>query len=123
MNLNCLKLNTDKTELIYFGHYKQLKKCTVQEINVCEYMVNRKESICYLGLTMEKNLFKNHIFNINKKESYYLFVMGKIHRYLSINIVQEIGLALVMSNMDYCKGALCFSKCSVTTITNNSKKM
>ena len=49
MNLNHLKLNTDKTEFIYFGHYKQLKKCTVQEINVCENIVNRKESICYLG--------------------------------------------------------------------------
>ena len=62
MNLNHLKLNTDKTELIYFGHYKQLKKCTVQEINVCEDIVNRKESICYLGLTIDENLsFKNHI--------------------------------------------------------------
>ena len=28
-------------------------------------------------------------------------MMGKICRYLSINTTQEIGLALVMSNMDY----------------------
>ena len=33
-------------------------------------------------------------------------MMGKIHRYLSINTAQEIGLALVMSNMDYCNGML-----------------
>ena len=31
MNLNCLKLNTGKTGFIYFGHYKQLKKCTVKK--------------------------------------------------------------------------------------------
>ena len=123
MNLNHLKLNTDKTEFIYFGHYKQLKKCTVQEINVCEDTVNRKESICYQGLTMDKNLlFKNRIFNINKKASYNLFMMGKIHRYLSINTTQEIGLALVMSRHGLLQwGALWFSKLSVTNITNNSK--
>ena len=26
----------------------------------------------------------------------------KMHRYLSINTAQQIGLALLMSNMDYC---------------------
>ena len=68
MNLNCLKLNTDKTEFIYFGHYKQLKSAQGQEINICEDIVNRKESICYLGLTMDENLsFKNHISNVNKR--------------------------------------------------------
>ena len=103
MNLNHLKLNTDKTEFIYFGHYKKLKKCTVQEIKICEDIVNRKESICYLVLTMDENLsFKNHIFNGNKKSSYNLFMMDKIYRYLSTITAKQIGLALVMSNMDYC---------------------
>ena len=56
---------------------------------------------------MDKNLlFKNHIFNVNKKASYNPFMMGKIYRYLSINTTQQIGLALVMSNMDYCNGVL-----------------
>ena len=31
-------------------------------------------------------------------------MMGKVDRYLSINTAQQIGLALVMSNMDYCNG-------------------
>ena len=63
---------------------------------------------------MDENLlFKNHIFNINKKSSYNLFMIGKIHRYLNINTTQEIGLALVMSNMDYCNGMLYGSQNSV----------
>ena len=45
MNLNHLKLNIDKTEFIYFGHYKKLKKCTAQEINVCKDIENRKKSM------------------------------------------------------------------------------
>ena len=90
-----------------------VKKCTVK-INICEDIVNRKESICYLGLTMDENLsFKNHISNINKKASYNLFMMGKICRYLSINTAQQIGLALVISNMDYCNGVFYGSQNSV----------
>ena len=60
--------------------------------------------------------------NVNIKSSYNLFMMGKIIRYLSINTTQQIGLALVMSNMDYCNGVFYGSqKLSVTTVTNNSK--
>ena len=85
MNLKCLKLNTNKTTHLFWS-LQAVKKCTVQEINVCEDIVNRKESMCYLGLTVDENLsFKNHISNINKKSSYNLFMMGKICRYLTIN--------------------------------------
>ena len=63
---------------------------------------------------MEKNLlFKNHTFSVNEKASYNLFMMGKICRHLSINTAQEIRLALVMSNMDYCNGVLYCSQNSV----------
>ena len=63
---------------------------------------------------MDENLlFKNHILNVNKKSSYNLFMMGKICGYLSINTAQEIGLALVMSNKDYCNGVLYGSQNSV----------
>ena len=78
------------------------------------YTVNRKESICHLGLTMDNNLsFKNHISNINKKSSYKLFMMGKVCRYLSINTAQQIGLALVMLKIDYCNGVFYHSQNSV----------
>ena len=40
-------------------------------------------------------------------------MMGKICRYLSNNTSQEIGLALGMSNMDYCNGVLYGSQNSV----------
>ena len=42
---------------------------------------------------MDKNpLFRNHIFNVNKKASYNVFIIHKIHRYLTMNTAQEIGL-------------------------------
>ena len=72
---------------------------------------------------MDENLsFKNHISNVNKKSSYNLFMMGKIHRYLSINTTQQIGLDLVMSKMDYCNGMFYGSQNSVlqpSQITQN----
>ena len=123
MNLYCLNLNTDKTEFIYFGHYKQLEKCTVPEINICEDIVNRKESICYLGLTMDENLpFKNHISKINKNSSYNLFMMDKIHRYFKHQqcTTNRISSGYVKHGLLQW-GVLWFSKLSVTTITNNSE--
>ena len=97
-----------------FWSLQAVTKYTVQEINVSEDIVNRKESVCYLGLTMDKNLsFKNHISNDNKKSSYNLFMMDNICRYLSINTAQQIGLSLVRSNMDYCNGVFYGSQNSV----------
>ena len=77
---------------------------------------------------MDENLsFKNHISNANKKSSYNLFMMGKVCRYLSINTAQQIGLALVMSNMDYCNGVFYESQNSVLQLLqitqNRSAKM
>ena len=63
---------------------------------------------------MDENLsLKNHISNVNTWSSYNLFMMGKIHRYLSINTAQQTGLALIMSNMDYCNGVFYGSQNSV----------
>ena len=39
--------------------------------------------------------------------------MGEIHWYLNINTTQQIGLALVMSNMDYCNEVFYGSQTSV----------
>ena len=42
-----------------------------------------------------------------------IFIMGKICWYLSINTTQQIGLALLMSNMDYCNEVFYGSQNSV----------
>ena len=56
MDLVKLKMNTEKTEFIIFGHSKQLEKCVTQQINVVGDMTDRSSCICYLGAFLDKNL-------------------------------------------------------------------
>ena len=59
-----LKMNTAKTEFIYFGNQHQLDKCTTDTINVAWDLVLRASTIKYLGVYMDSNLnFKQHITN------------------------------------------------------------
>ena len=48
------KIKHIQNRIHLFWSLQAVKKCTVQEINVREDIVNRKESICYLGLKMEQ---------------------------------------------------------------------
>ena len=62
MDETCLKMNTAKTEFIYFGNQHQLNKCTTDAINVAGDLVLRTNTIKYLGIWMGSNLnFKQHI--------------------------------------------------------------
>ena len=56
MNLVKLKMNTEKTEFIIFGHNKQLEKCVTQQINVVGDMIDRSSCIYYLGAFQDENL-------------------------------------------------------------------
>ena len=44
-----LKMNTDKTEFIIFGHQKQLEICLTDSIDVVDDVAQKTECIRYLG--------------------------------------------------------------------------
>ena len=56
-----LKMNSAKTEFIYFGSRIQLSKCVVTHLNVNGKMVERAKVIKYLGTWLDAQLsFKEH---------------------------------------------------------------
>ena len=56
-----LKLNSDKTEFIYFGTTHQLKKCLIDSIDVNGKHITRSETVQYLGAFLDQLLnFKAH---------------------------------------------------------------
>ena len=56
-----LKMNPSNTEFIYFGHPRQLVKCTENTIQVAGDFILRSDVIRYLGVWMDTNLsFKHH---------------------------------------------------------------
>ena len=56
-----LKMNSIKTEFIYFKRKVQLSKCVVTHLNVNDEIVDRAAVIKYLGAWLDAQLsFKDH---------------------------------------------------------------
>ena len=56
-----LKMNSAKTEFIYFGSKVQLGKCVVTHLNINDEIVERATTIKYLGAWLDAQLtFKEH---------------------------------------------------------------
>ena len=56
MNENRLKMNAQKTELMFLGSKLQLKKCETTDINIIDDKVKRTKVIKYLGSWLDENL-------------------------------------------------------------------
>ena len=62
MNVNRLKMNTDKMEFILFGSRCHLSKCKTSSINICGDIVVKSSKIKLLGVWLDENLsFKSQI--------------------------------------------------------------
>ena len=71
MNVNRLKMNTDKMEFILFGSRYHLPKCETSSINICGDIVVKSSKIELLGIWLDENLsFKSHI-NIKCRTAMY----------------------------------------------------
>ena len=60
-----LKMNPTKTEFIYFRFAKQLKRCTIHNLNVAGDLIQRTDLIHYLGVWLDTGLTHKH--HITKK--------------------------------------------------------
>ena len=93
MNLVKLKMNTEKTEFIIFGHSKQLEKCVTQQINEVGDMIDRSSFKHYLGAFLDENLtLKEYvkrksatsIRNFYKKRKSESFLLHRPQKHLSL---------------------------------------
>ena len=60
MNSCHLKMNSDKTEVIIFGSWQQIRKCRLTALEVCGETIPYSESIKYLGVFIDCNLCLHH---------------------------------------------------------------
>jgi hypothetical protein len=99
---NRLKMNNDKTELVYFGSSGQLIKKSTNSLSVNNIVINNTHSVKYLGAWLEENLsFSKHINEKCKIASYNLYNISIIRKYLNENACRTIVQALVISHIDY----------------------
>ena len=93
MNLVKLKMNTEKTEFIIFGHSKQLEKCVTQHSNVVGDMIDRSSCICYLGAFLDENLtLKEHVKRISAASIRHFYKIKKIRKFLTAQATEHLSL-------------------------------
>ena len=102
MNSCHLKMNTDKTEAIRFGSKQQIRKCSLDTIEVCGEFIPYSQSIKYLGVCIDGNLsLDNHIAAKCRIAMFNLFKIANIRTFLMTEACHTAVLAMVISHLDY----------------------
>ena len=105
MQMNRLKMNDSKTEVIYFGNQVQLDKCVSNSISVGQEVVDRSPCIKYLGAYLDSNLTMYiHIKNKCKIAAFNLYRIIKVRNMLTLDSCKVLVQALVISHLDYANG-------------------
>ena len=96
MNMNCLKINLTKTELMYTASRWQIRKCVENSIRVGTDMVERSAQVKLLGTWLDEHLsFEYHIMQKCKNAMLSIYKIRNLRRYLSIGACQVLIHSLV----------------------------
>ena len=107
MDQTRLKMNLAKMEFIYFGHPRQLIKCTENSIDVTGDLIVRSDLIRYLGVWMDSNLyFKNHTTKKCQATMINFIKIQNIRYLLDANTTESLCLSLCILHLDYCNAVL-----------------
>ena len=107
MNMNHLKINPTKTELMYIASRWQIRKCGENSIRVGADRVGRTERVKLLGVWLDEHLsFEYHIMQKCKNAMLSIYKIRNLRRYLSLEACQVLIHSLVFSHLDYCNSLL-----------------
>ena len=109
-----LKLNSNKTEFIMFGHAVQLNKTFIRSIEADQDNIRISTEVRCLGMTLDSNLnFKSHCINQSRKAMLNYIHIRNIRQYLDRETCEILVNALIISHLDY-GNAILFGTPSVT---------
>ena len=101
MNENFLQLNTDKTQLLFFGTDRQLSKIRHTTFDAAGDIVQVATNIRNLGVIFDEVLtMKDQITDISRKSFNVLRNIARIRKYLSLDAAKAVVQALVTSRFD-----------------------
>ena len=105
MNLNRLKLNSDKT--IWLGRRHELLKVSIDSIDMCSCEVKFRDSVNNLGVVIYGQLsMKDHVQKVCKTCYYHLRQLRSIRGSLSADSCSTLVRAFISSRLDYCNSLL-----------------
>ena len=89
--MNCLKINPNKTELMYVASRWQIKKHVENSIRVGADRVDRTAKVKLLGVWLDEHLsFKYHIMQKCKNAMLSIYKIRNLRRYLSLEACQVL---------------------------------
>ena len=102
-----LKMNPNKTEFIYFSHRIQLQKCSYNQLNINGDLIERTDTIHFLGTWFNSGLmYKTHI---NKKCQVAMCNFQRIksiRHLLDTESCASLCISLCMFHLDYANSLL-----------------
>ena len=102
-----LKMNSSKTEFMYFGNKVQLNKCVVAHLNINNEIVQRATVIKYLGAWLDAQLsFKEHTTKKCQTAIINYLRIRNICHLLTDSACETLLLSLCISHLDYANGLL-----------------
>ena len=107
MSRNRLKLNTTKTEFIWFGSARRLPKCTFEPIRIGADLIQPSHSVRDLGVTLDPVLsLSGHVSRLVSNSYYQIRQLRSIRRTLTTDACHALARAMILSRLDYCNGLL-----------------
>ena len=107
MKENRLKMNVQKTKLIFLGSRQQLKKCETSDIKVIDENMDRTKVTKYLGSWLDENLsFAKHATMKCKAAMWNIHRIRNIHSNLDKSTCESLVVSLVTPHLDYGNGLL-----------------
>ena len=107
MGSNRLRLNVDKTQLIWIGTRQQLSKIIIKETLLQSAIVPFSSAVTNLGVTIDSELrMADHIANLCKSSYFQLRQLRQIRRSLTTDERKTLVHAFISSRLDYCNSLL-----------------
>jgi hypothetical protein len=103
MSSNRLRLNMDKTQVMWFGSRQQLAKLTSSHIRIAGTNIAFDKSAKILGVTLDPELsMRSQVNSVTRSCFYQLRQIRAIRRFLTDEAIITLIVALVSSRIDYC---------------------
>ncbi len=107
MSLNMLKLNDEKTEVLYIASSHFQKSMPSPALMVDQTAVTRSQSARNIGVIFDDRLLmKDHIASICRITHFHLRNIGSIRKYLTQHACETLVHSLISSRLDYCNALL-----------------
>lgn len=107
MGSNRLKLNADKTQIIWTGTQQQLSKVGISELQLMSSTVKFSDAVSDLGVMIDSQMImKAHVAAVSRSCFFQLRQLRSVRNSLSADAAKTLISAFVSSRLDYCNGLL-----------------